>query len=168
MVTNAGKTARVGGMGVPFAAYGAEIYLQGLADQRPAFPTDPSRLEAAARSVLDDGPFGYVAGGAGAGATMRANRTAFDRYGLVPRMLRDTTARDWSTTVLGRATPRAGTSCTGPPRTRSPSASWTGRGPRATASSWSRSTRGRWAGARTTSIFPTCRSCAALAPRSRS
>ena len=90
-------------MGVPFAAYGAEIYLQGLADQRPALPTDPSRLEAAARSVLDDGPFGYVAGGAGSGATMRANLAAFDRYGLVPRMLRDTTARDWSTTVLGTA-----------------------------------------------------------------
>jgi lactate 2-monooxygenase len=92
-------------MGVPFAAYGAEIYLQGLSGQRPALPTDPARLEAAARSVLDDGAFGYVAGGAGAGATMRANRTAFDRYGLVPRMLRDTTARDWSTTVLGTAMP---------------------------------------------------------------
>src|SRR5918998_4574067 len=105
MVTNVGKSARVGGMGVPFAAYGAEIYLQGLADQRPALPTDPSRLEAAARSVLDDGPFGYVAGGAGGGATMRANRAAFDRYGFVPRMLRDTTVRDWSTTVLGTAMP---------------------------------------------------------------
>ncbi len=92
-------------MGVPFAAYGAEIYFQGLADQRPALPTDPSRLEDAARSVLDEGPFGYVAGGAGAGATMRANRAAFDRYGVVPRMLRDTTARDWSTTVLGTAMP---------------------------------------------------------------
>jgi len=92
-------------MGVPFAGYGAEIYFQGLADQRPALPTDPSRLEDAARSVLDEGPFGYVAGGAGAGATMRANRAAFDRYGMVPRMLRDTTARDWSTTVLGTAMP---------------------------------------------------------------
>src|SRR5687767_10371350 len=92
-------------MGVPFAAYGAEIYLQGLSGQRPALPTDPARLEGAARSVLDDGAFGYVAGGAGAGATMRANRTAFDRYGLVPRMLRDTTTRDWSTTVLGTAMP---------------------------------------------------------------
>jgi lactate 2-monooxygenase len=92
-------------MGVPFAGYGAEIYLQGLADQRPALPTDPARLEEAARSVLDDGPFGYVAGGAGSGATMRANLSAFDRYGLVPRMLRDTTARDWSTTVLDTAMP---------------------------------------------------------------
>src|SRR5919106_6884821 len=92
-------------MGVPFGAYGAEIYLQGLADGRPALPTDPSRLEAAARPVLEGGPFGYVAGGAGTGVTMRANRAAFDRYRMVPRMLRDTTERDWSTTVLGTPMP---------------------------------------------------------------
>ncbi|HZG90185.1 MAG TPA: lactate 2-monooxygenase [Pseudonocardia sp.] len=92
-------------MTVPFSGYGAEIYLRGLAGQTPALPTDPAQLEEAARAVLDPGPFGYVAGGAGQGATMRANRAAFDRYGLVPRMLRDTTARDWSTTVLGTAMP---------------------------------------------------------------
>ncbi|MEJ3651696.1 lactate 2-monooxygenase [Actinomycetes bacterium KLBMP 9759] len=92
-------------MSVPFSAFGAEIYLGGLAGQAPAFPTDPSRLEEAARAVLDDGPFGYVAGGAGAGATMRANRAVFDRYALVPRMLRDVTQRDWSTSVLGTAMP---------------------------------------------------------------
>jgi lactate 2-monooxygenase len=92
-------------MSAPLSSYAAEIYLRGLADERPRFPADPARLEAAAREVLEDGPFGYVAGGAGAGATMRANRAAFDRHGLVPRMLRDTTARDWSTTVLGTAMP---------------------------------------------------------------
>jgi lactate 2-monooxygenase len=93
------------GVSAPFAGYAAEIYLNGLAGQVPALPTDPARLEAAAREVLDDGPFGYVAGGAGQGATMTANRAAFDRYALVPRMLRDTTTRDWSTTVLGTALP---------------------------------------------------------------
>ena len=36
---------------------------------------------------------------------MRANRAAFDRHGLVPRMLRDNTRPDWSTTVLGTAMP---------------------------------------------------------------
>lgn len=92
-------------MTVPFSAYAAEIYLRGLADETPRFPTDASRLEEAARAVLTDGPFGYVAGGAGSGATMRANRAAFDRHALVPRMLRDTTVRDWSTTVLGTALP---------------------------------------------------------------
>lgn len=92
-------------MTLPFSAYGAEIYLGGPAGERPALPTDPSDLEAAARAVLADEPFHYVAGGAGSGATMRANRAAFDRYGLVPRMLRGNTVRDWSTTVLGTAMP---------------------------------------------------------------
>lgn len=92
-------------MTVPFSSYAAEIYLRGLGDEVPRYPTDPSQLEEAARSVLTDGPFGYVAGGAGQGATIRANRDAFDRHGFVPRMLRDTTVRDWSTTVLGTAMP---------------------------------------------------------------
>src|SRR5690349_9743564 len=43
----------------------------------------------------------YVAGGAGDGATMRANRAAFDRWRIVPRMLHGITERDLTTTVLG-------------------------------------------------------------------
>jgi isopentenyl diphosphate isomerase/L-lactate dehydrogenase-like FMN-dependent dehydrogenase len=45
--------------------------------------------------------FAYVAGGAGTGATMRANRAAFDRWRIVPRMLRDVSERDTSV-ELGR------------------------------------------------------------------
>ena len=89
----------------PLGAYSTEIYLRGLDGVRPDLPTDPNRLENAARAVLAEEPFDYVAGGAGTGATMRANRAAFDRYGLVPRMLRNNTARDWSTTLLGTAMP---------------------------------------------------------------
>ncbi|MBW0116806.1 lactate 2-monooxygenase [Pseudonocardia abyssalis] len=92
-------------MSAPFSSYAAEIYLRGLGDEVPRYPADPSHLEEAARSVLTDGPFGYIAGGAGQGTTMRANRSAFDRHGFVPRMLRDTTSRDWSTTVLGTSMP---------------------------------------------------------------
>ncbi|MEN3303648.1 alpha-hydroxy-acid oxidizing protein [Pseudonocardia sp.] len=92
-------------MTTPLSSFAAEIYLRGLGGETPALPTDPAALEEAAREVLDDGAFGYLAGGAGSGATMRANRAAFDRVGLVPRMLRDVTARDWSTTVLGTAMP---------------------------------------------------------------
>jgi isopentenyl diphosphate isomerase/L-lactate dehydrogenase-like FMN-dependent dehydrogenase len=86
----------------PYAAYAGEIYRGG---QPPALPTDPDRLEAAARGALPPEAFWYAAGGAGSGATMRANRAAFDRWALVPRMLRDNTTRDWSTTVLGTAMP---------------------------------------------------------------
>lgn len=85
-----------------FAGYGGEIYRGGVA---PELPTDPDRLEDAARAAMASEAFWYVAAGAGSGATMRANRAAFDRHGLVPRMLRDNTERDWSTTVLGTAMP---------------------------------------------------------------
>jgi lactate 2-monooxygenase len=86
-------------------SYQNEIYLQGLADQVPMFTTDGTRLEEAARGTLEPGPFGYVAGGAGSGATVRANREAFDRWRIVPRMLTDATKRDLSTTVLGTDMP---------------------------------------------------------------
>jgi isopentenyl diphosphate isomerase/L-lactate dehydrogenase-like FMN-dependent dehydrogenase len=54
---------------------------------------------------MEPGPFWYVAGGAGSGATVRANRDAFDRWRLVPRMLRDATNRSLATTVLGTSMP---------------------------------------------------------------
>ena len=46
--------------------------------------------------------FAYIAGGAGTGATMRANRAAFDRRRIVPRMLRDVSRRDTSVELFGR------------------------------------------------------------------
>jgi isopentenyl diphosphate isomerase/L-lactate dehydrogenase-like FMN-dependent dehydrogenase len=85
--------------------YQTEIYLHGLGGARPTLPTDLTRLEALAREKLDDGPYGYVAGGAGTGATMRANRDAFDSWRIVPRMLRGTTRRTLSRTVLGTGLP---------------------------------------------------------------
>ena len=59
-----------------FAGYQNEIYLQGLAGQVPPFTTAPDALEASARERLGPGPFWYVAGAAGSGATARANREA--------------------------------------------------------------------------------------------
>jgi isopentenyl diphosphate isomerase/L-lactate dehydrogenase-like FMN-dependent dehydrogenase len=88
-----------------FGSYQNEIYLQGLGGQVPIFTTDGTRLEDAAREKLEPGPFGYVAGGAGSGATVRANREAFDRWRIVPRMLTDATTRDHSTTLLGTNMP---------------------------------------------------------------
>ncbi|WP_433269422.1 lactate 2-monooxygenase [Actinosynnema sp. CS-041913] len=88
-----------------FAAYQNEIYLQGLAGNRPPFTTDPEALEASARERLGPGPFWYVAGAAGAGATARANREAFDRWRIVPRMLTDATDRHLGVSVLGTEMP---------------------------------------------------------------
>jgi L-lactate dehydrogenase (cytochrome) len=88
---------------VSFANYQNEIYLRGTAGEVPFLTTDLARLEDAARAVLDPRAFGYVAGNAGSGSTARANRAAFERRRIVPRMLRDVGERDLSTTVLGTA-----------------------------------------------------------------
>ncbi|WP_181786857.1 alpha-hydroxy-acid oxidizing protein [Streptomyces phytophilus] len=92
-------------MNLPFGNYQNEIYLNGLADELPPFTTDLTALEQSARERLADGPFRYVAGAAGSGATARANREAFDRVRLVPRMLTGATERSPATTVLGSALP---------------------------------------------------------------
>jgi len=81
------------------------IYRAGLSGLRPAVPTDFAALEEAARKASSPKGWAYVAGGAGEGRTMRNNREAFDRWAIVPRMLRGVGARDLSTTVLGTDLP---------------------------------------------------------------
>ncbi|PPK68986.1 alpha-hydroxy-acid oxidizing protein [Actinokineospora auranticolor] len=87
------------------AHYQNEIYLRGLADEVPPFTTDTTRLEQAAEAAMAPAPFGYVAGGAGSGDTMRANREAFAHWRIVPRVLTGATTRDLSTTILGTPMP---------------------------------------------------------------
>jgi isopentenyl diphosphate isomerase/L-lactate dehydrogenase-like FMN-dependent dehydrogenase len=79
-----------------------EIYLGGVSGVRPRVSTDLTRLEAEAERVMSRRAFAYVAGGAGTGATMAANRAAFDRHRLVPRMLRDASVRDTTVELFGR------------------------------------------------------------------
>jgi lactate 2-monooxygenase len=86
---------------VPFGNYQFEIYLAGLSGKLPDLPTSYASLEESAREKLSDESFGYVAGGAGEEITVRANRAAFDRWRIVPRMLVDVSERDLRTSVLG-------------------------------------------------------------------
>jgi L-lactate dehydrogenase (cytochrome) len=89
-----------------FADFQNEVYLNGLGDQTPAFPVGWRDLEKAAYDVMTPQARGYVAGGAGGEDTVRANREAFDRWRILPRMLKGIPAqRDLSTTVLGTAMP---------------------------------------------------------------
>src|SRR5439155_2436594 len=82
-----------------------KIYVGGVRGKRPRVPADPHALEELARRVLRPEAFAYLAGGAGAEETMRANRTAFERWRIVPRMLRDVSARDTSVELFGRRLP---------------------------------------------------------------
>src|SRR5580692_12232263 len=93
------------GDGVPYANYQYEIYLRGMTGKRPARSFDWRQLEHDALNLLQRGPRGYIAGGAGLGETMRANREAFDHWRLRPRMLRDVSERSLARTVLGTELP---------------------------------------------------------------
>ncbi|MEA2310691.1 MAG: lactate 2-monooxygenase, partial [Solirubrobacteraceae bacterium] len=81
------------------------IYRAGVSGRRPRVPTDATQLEARAEQSMPAEAFAYIAGGAGTGATMRANREGFDRWRIVPRMLRDVSGRDTSVELLGRRLP---------------------------------------------------------------
>jgi isopentenyl diphosphate isomerase/L-lactate dehydrogenase-like FMN-dependent dehydrogenase len=90
----------------PFANYEHEVYVAGmLGGRRPARPVDWRELERSAYAMLPRSARGYIQGGASLGETIRANREAFDRYRIVPRMLRDVSERTLARTVLGTELP---------------------------------------------------------------
>ncbi|HET8673940.1 MAG TPA: lactate 2-monooxygenase [Thermoleophilaceae bacterium] len=86
---------------IPFGDYQYEIYLEGLSGKLPELPTSYAELEQRARETLSPEAFGYVAGGAGEEVTVRANRAAFERWRIVPRMLVDVSERDLRTELFG-------------------------------------------------------------------
>jgi lactate 2-monooxygenase len=88
-----------------FADYYREIYARGIGGETPSIPVAIEELERRAHEAMKEGVANYVFAGAGVEDTMRANREALDRRRIVPRMLRDVSARDLSTTVLGTAMP---------------------------------------------------------------
>jgi lactate 2-monooxygenase len=83
----------------------ASIFLRGLAGKRPAVPIDATRLEQRACEAMSPEAFAYVAGGAGSESTIAANRAAFERWRILPRMLRDVSARNTTVTLFGRTIP---------------------------------------------------------------
>jgi lactate 2-monooxygenase len=83
----------------------AGIFIKGLAGIKPAVPTGSSRLEERAREAMSEEAFAYVAGAAGRESTMAANAAAFEKWRIVPRILRDVSARDLSIQLFGRTLP---------------------------------------------------------------
>ncbi|MAA74191.1 MAG: lactate 2-monooxygenase [Salinisphaeraceae bacterium] len=81
------------------------IYVGGLAGQQPKVPVHPARLEQAAAARLTPEAYAYIAGGAGREDTMRNNLTAFDRWRIQPRMLRNVAQRDTGVELFGRRLP---------------------------------------------------------------
>lgn len=82
-----------------------ELYVGGLAGVRSAHPMTFAELEARGSKALSTELFSYVAGGAGNEYTQDVNVTAFEKYGLIPRMLTAAAERDLSIELFGMTLP---------------------------------------------------------------
>ncbi len=81
------------------------ICIAGVGGHRPAVPVSQAELEKAAQAVMTPEAWAYVAGGAGRESTMDANRAAFEKWRIVPRVLRDVEKRDLSIELFGQRLP---------------------------------------------------------------
>ena len=72
--------------------------------ERPTSPViiNLDELEQQARQHLDQASYDFVAGGAGSEQTLRANREAFQKISIVPRVLTGIKQVDTSTNLLGQ------------------------------------------------------------------
>ncbi|TGJ84128.1 hypothetical protein E0Z10_g4632 [Xylaria hypoxylon] len=85
-----------------FGDYITEIYTRGMVQASlPPLTTDPNKLRLQAKKVMREDAYNYIAGGAGEGATMDANRLAFRQWKIVPRMMRPNAPRDLKVTLFG-------------------------------------------------------------------
>ena len=70
-------------------------------DVSPLPPVNLHEYEAAAKAVLPAPTFDFVAGGSGDEVTLRDARAAFERWRLLPRVMRGLRDVSTATTVLG-------------------------------------------------------------------
>ena len=77
------------------------IYLRGLSGAKPDIPTSFTGLEARAKENMSPEAWAYVAGGAGLESAMDANRAAFARSPIAPRMLGGAGQRDLGCEIFG-------------------------------------------------------------------
>src|SRR5215207_4012113 len=71
-------------------------------DRQVALPLNLHEYETAARELLPPMVIDFVAGGSGDEVTLRGNRVAFDRWRLLPRVLRGLRDVSTATSVLGQ------------------------------------------------------------------
>jgi len=79
-----------------------DIYLSGFAGKRSSIKISMQSLESEARQRMSDKAYAYIAGGAGNETTMSGNQAAFEKWKIVPRMLRDVSERDTSIELFGQ------------------------------------------------------------------
>jgi isopentenyl diphosphate isomerase/L-lactate dehydrogenase-like FMN-dependent dehydrogenase len=79
-----------------------QVFLEGLQGKRPHLPVDADALEQAANAVMTPEASGYLKGMT---ETMQGNRAAFQRWKIVPRMLRNVEQRDLSIQLFNKRYP---------------------------------------------------------------
>src|SRR5688572_14987259 len=82
-----------------------EIYLNGFAGKRPSPRISFEQLEQDAQQRMSEKAYAYIAGGAGNESTMMSNQSAFEKWKIVPRMLRNVSERDTSISLFGQKIP---------------------------------------------------------------
>src|SRR5688500_14734272 len=87
---------------LPGRAAQTRIYRDGAFGVTPKVPVGPERLERAAHEAMSARAWAYIAGSAGMETTAGANRAAFAKWEIVPRMLRDVAERDLGIELFGR------------------------------------------------------------------
>lgn len=94
-------------MEIPVSApdWQKEIYLNGFAGKQPVAKISFQKLEQEARQKMSEQAFAYIAGGAGNESTMSGNLAAFEKWKIVPRMLRNVSERDTSIELFGQKLP---------------------------------------------------------------
>ncbi len=77
------------------------IYLRGLGGAKPDIPTNFIGLEAAAQKKMTPEAWAYTAGSAGLETAAEANRAAFSRFPIAPRMLNGAAQRNLGVEIFG-------------------------------------------------------------------
>ena len=81
--------------------YQMKTYGEGLQGKRPLLSPLWKKMEEEAYAKMEEGARSYIHGGAGLSHTVDNNRNDFNKYRIVPRMLKNVEVRDTSTQVLG-------------------------------------------------------------------
>jgi lactate 2-monooxygenase len=80
--------------------YQAKTYIEGVSGKMPLVSPNWQKLEQAAMEKMTESARSYIVGGAGLQKTIDNNRSGFDDYRILPRMLRNVENRDTATKIL--------------------------------------------------------------------
>jgi lactate 2-monooxygenase len=82
-----------------------EIFLGTLRGKKRSIPVSYEKLRAAAKQRMSKEAYAYIAGSAGQETTKNANRLGFNRWKIIPRMMRDVSTFDTSISLFGHHYP---------------------------------------------------------------